>query len=69
MGKKVHFEEGSPNIVVVEDADGFEQAQALADEFLSDVTAMDESGSLHRRVQVSGVKRDGKYYFDVVVTA
>lgn len=67
--ENVHFEEGNRNVVVVEEAEGFKQAEALADTFLSDVTAMDECGALHQRIQVSGIRRQGKYYFEVVVTA
>jgi hypothetical protein len=66
---KAHFEEGDRNLVVVEEADGFKQAEALADNFLSEVTSMDECGAMHRRIEVSGIRREGKYYFDVVVTA
>lgn len=56
-------------MVIVEEAEGFKQAEELADDFLSDVTSMDECGALHQRIHVSGIRRDGKYYFEVVVTA
>lgn len=67
----VHFQEDGRHILIVEDVkgeDGLAEAEAIADEYLSIVDAMDEGGARYQRIKVSGTRRDDKYYFDVVVT-
>ena len=66
----VHFQEDTRHILIIEEAGGMPEteAEALADEYLSIVDAMDEGGARHQRIKVSGIRRDDKYYFDVVVT-
>ena len=62
-----HFQPDDRNIVIVEDCADMGGAERAADEFLESMTSCDEAGSHYQRIQVSGVQREGKYYFDVVV--
>ncbi|MBS1606884.1 MAG: hypothetical protein JST42_29785 [Bacteroidetes bacterium] len=62
-----HFQPDDRNIVIVEDCRDIRDAEKAADQFLEGETSCDEAGSHYQRVQVSGVQREGKYFFDVVV--
>lgn len=62
-----HFQPDSRNVVIVEDCRNIHDAEKQADEFLASITSQDEAGAHYQRIKVSGVERDGKYYFDVVV--
>ena len=68
MDSRTHFQEDSRHIVIVEDAASMEQAEAAADAFLAEITAMDETGAKYQRIQVSGIRRDDKYYFETLTT-
>ena len=62
-----HFQPDDRNIVIVEDCRNIQEAEKAADQFLDTITSCDEAGSHYQRIQVSGVRREGKYFFDVVV--
>jgi hypothetical protein len=62
-----HFQPDNRDIVIVEDCTDLKTAEKQADEFLDSVSSQDEAGAHYQRIQVSGVEREGKYYFDVVV--
>jgi hypothetical protein len=62
-----HFQPDNRNIVIVENCPDMRDAEKAADQFLDVITSCDEAGSHYQRVQVSGVQREGKYFFDVVV--
>jgi uncharacterized protein YerC len=64
-----YFQPDNRNIIIVENCTDMQAAEKLADEFLDNITSMDEAGSHYQRIQVSGMRHEGKYYFDVVVTA
>jgi len=62
-----HFQPDDRNIVIVENCRDIRDAEKAADQFLQGETSCDEAGSHYQRIQVSGVQREGKYFFDVVV--
>jgi len=62
-----HFQPDDRNIVIVEDCPDIHDAEKAADQFLDTITSCDEAGSHYQRIQVSGIQREGKYFFDVVV--
>ena len=66
---KAYFQPDNRNFIIVENCSDMQTAEKQADEFLNNITAMDEAGSHYLRIQVSGTKREGKYFFDVVVVA
>ena len=64
-----YFQPDNRSIIIVENCSDMQTAEKQADEFLNVITSMDEAGSHYQRIQVSGIQREGKYYFDVVVVA
>jgi hypothetical protein len=62
-----YFQPDNRAIVIVENYSNTQEAEKQADEFLEGIAAQDEAGAHYQRVQVSGIEREGKYYFDVVV--
>jgi hypothetical protein len=63
---KTYFEAGDRHIVVVEKAPDMATAEKEADQFLRLASEMDEGATTFTRIQVSGIKREDKYYFKVV---
>lgn len=68
MNSKAFFQEDNRHFVIVENAANMEQAEAAADAFLAEITAMDEAGATYERIKVSGIYRDNKYYFETLTT-
>jgi len=64
-----YFQPDNRNIIIVENCSDMQTAEKQADEFLETITSMDEAGSHYQRIQVSGIRHEDKYYFDVVVVA
>jgi hypothetical protein len=65
--KKIYFEEGDRHNLVVENVAGMEVAEQEADRFLCEASKADEGGASFVRIKVSGVKRNDRYYFKVVM--
>ncbi len=64
--KQVHFKEDSRHVVVAEEFDCMEDAEKAVDDFLQQITELDETGTHYLRVQVSGKQDDrSNYYFKV----
>lgn len=63
---KAYFQPDDRNIVIVESAPDMINAEREADRFLEEVSSMDEGGTTFSRIQCSGVKQEGKYYFEVI---
>lgn len=62
-----YFQPDNRAVVIVEDFMDVEDAEKQADQFLKNISEQDECGANFQRVKVSGVERERKYYFDVVV--
>jgi len=62
-----YFQPDNRAVVIVEEFVNIEDAEKQADQFLKNISEQDECGANYQRVKVSGVERESKYYFDVVV--
>lgn len=63
----IYFEPGDRHNVVVENVADMTAAEQEADRFLQAVSATDECGSALVRIKSSGVRRNDRYYFKVVM--